>query len=117
MYCKEAGMVIAARELQFLNALSFISLTPSGITIDARFEQFSKALSPIIEVTVDGNVIVLREEQPLKTRLLIVVKCEPGAKVTDDKEEQPLKVSSARVVTPAGIVIDGRWSQPEKASF
>ena len=62
-------------------------------------------------------MIVLREEQFSKTRLSIVVNCEPSAKVTDDKALQPLKVSSARLGTPAGIVIDGRLEQPEKAPY
>ena len=83
---------------------------------DVRLVQLAKAYSPIVS-TEDGNVIVLREEQPLKTRLSIVVNCEPGAKVTDDKALQPLKVSSARLVTPAGIVIDCRLEQFRKASY
>ena len=68
-----------------MKALSPILVTLSGITMEVRESQYSKAELPIL-VTPSGITMVVREEQPLKVLFPILVT--PSGIIMEVREEK-----------------------------
>lgn len=92
------------------NALPPIFVVLAGIEIADRFEQFAKALSPIV-VTPDGIAIVDRLEQPENAPLPILLI--PVDIAILDNARQLLKVDAGIEDIEACMLTDPRDVQPE----
>ena len=102
----EVGILIDVRAVQVLNTLSAKIWSPEGSTTDRSREPLN-ADEPIL-ITPEGIEMDVRGQL---VKALAPISKSPDGSVTDERDVQPLKIRSFKIVIEVGILIEVRAVQ------